>query len=57
LRQKLVYVRSTTGEWESLRSKQVNPENAWLFGGMTPQQLKQSALKVTSVPDDASAGW
>jgi len=41
------------GEWDSMRNSQVNPQNAKLFGGMSPEALKKSASKVTKIPDDA----
>lgn len=40
-------------EWDSLRSPSINPDNAALFGSMTPAQLQASAAQVTSVSDDA----
>lgn len=44
---------NTVGEWETLRDKKINPQNANLFGGMTQEQLKQSAKRVTDIPDAA----
>jgi len=41
------------GEWKTLRDKNMNPQNAKLFGGMTDEQLKKSAKRVTDIPNDA----
>ena len=39
-------------EWHSLRNPDINEQNAELFGRATPEQLRASASKVTSVPDE-----
>jgi len=39
------------GEWDTLRDSKMNYQNAKLFASMTPEQLKQSAKKVISIPD------
>lgn len=41
------------GEIDSLRDPSISPDAAKVFGKMTPAQLKESAQRVTSIPDDA----
>ena len=38
-------------EWDSLRDKSTNPQTAKVFGGMTEDQLYQSAASVAAVPN------
>jgi len=39
------------GEWDTMRDPKVNAQNAALFKGMTPEELRRSALRVALVPD------
>jgi len=40
-----------TGEWNTLRNSTINSTGAVVFGDMTPQQLVESAAKVSAVDD------
>ncbi len=43
---------NSVGEWNSLRDPNINHQNAQLFKGMSQEDLKESAEKVTSIPDE-----
>ena len=39
-------------EWNTLRNPNINPNMAYVFGGMTPQQLHASTQKLKSITDE-----
>ena len=39
-------------EWNTLRNPNINPNMAYVFGGMTPQQLHVSTQKLKSITDE-----
>jgi 8-oxo-dGTP pyrophosphatase MutT (NUDIX family) len=41
------------GELKSMRDKNINPDNAKLFGSMSTEDLRNSADKVTNISDDS----
>lgn len=40
-------------EADSLRDPKTNPKTAAVFGGMSPQELRDSVVRVLAIPDDA----
>lgn len=42
----------TVGEVDTLRSKQMNPDAAGVFGSMSEKDMRESARRVTDIPDE-----